>query len=360
MANKNKVMSKDISFGKLKDDEKIAFAKHLAIMLKSGLTISEALDIIRNQAKGRLKNIVTTVMKSVLSGRTLSSSLEKFPRDFSPLFINTVMVGESSGNLEDNLDYVSEHLKKNKELMEKIKSAMIYPVIVLVFAFILGMALSFLVLPKIIPMFKGLDVELPITTRMLISFTDFIDIHGRKLFIGIISFVVFILWFAKRKFAQPITHFLLLKSPLIGTITRNKNLSTFANTLGTLLRSGLNIDEALEISRKTVDNYYFKKYLRSASVKTQRGLKLSDILENNKKIFPGIATSMIRIGERSGKLEDTLLYLAEHFENEVDTATKRLSTAIEPILLIFIGLVVGGLAISIITPIYKITGSAGV
>ena len=347
----------DISIGGISLTEKAILAKHLAVMLKSGMTIAESLEIVSTQAKGHFKNVLEQVLRSVEAGNSLSASLAKHPKIFSSLFINTAYAGEASGTLEKNLDNVAEQLKKSKELIEKIKGAMIYPVIVLIGTFLLGLGMSFFVLPKIIPLFEGLKMDLPITTRALIWFSHFIQKSGGKFFIILMSSVLSLLWLSKQRFTRPFTNFLLLHLPIIKNISRNANLANFCRTLGTLLKSGLNIDEALVITKDTLSNYYFQKTVSRISDMVSLGTTLSENLAAHEELFPRLAISMIKVGEKSGNLEETLFYLAEFYESEVDIATKSLSTAIEPILLIVIGITVGGLAISIITPIYKMTGN---
>jgi type II secretory pathway component PulF len=354
---KKGLLESEIVVGRINLMQKAMLAKHLAVMLKSGLNIAEALDISMNQATGKFKKILSSILKSVESGNTLSGSFAKYPRVFSSLYINTTLAGESSGNLEQNLDNIAEHLKKDYELINKIKAAMLYPIIVLIGAFVLGLAMAFLVVPKIVPLFEGLKMDLPVTTRIMIDFSHFIQKNGMVLIIGIILFFIFIGWFVRQNFSKPLTHFFLLNFPIIKNITRNTNLASFCRTLATLLKSGLHIDESLDITKDTVSNYYFKKALGKVNQRVSQGTKLSDNLEEYNNLFPKLTISMVRVGEKTGNLEETLFQLADFYETEVDLATKSLSTAIEPILLIFIGLFVGGLAYSIIGPIYKITGS---
>jgi len=354
---KKSALDMDISIGGINFGQKVTFAKHLAVMLKSGLTITEALDIVFGQAEGRLKKVIGVIKQSVDAGNSLSSSLGKFPKIFPPIFVNTVYVGESSGTLDENLDNLANHLKKDKDLMDKVKSAMVYPVIVLVLAFVLAMAISFVVLPKITPLFKGLGMDLPMSTRFLIAFSDIIQAKGAILFPSIVGGVIFLVWIFGQRFFQPVSDYLILHIPIIKNISRNKNLTIFSSTLGTLLKSGLNIDEALRITTDTIDNYYFKKALKDLTNKARQGTKVSENLARHKQLFPSLMVSMIKIGENSGRLEEVLAYLADYYETEVNNSTKTLSTAIEPMLLIFIGLMVGGLAIAIITPIYKMTGN---
>ena len=354
---KKSLLAVDISIGRVGLVQKAIFAKHLAVMLKSGLTITEALDIAIESSEGKLKKVVKGIKKSVKSGQSLSIALARYPKVFSGLFINSVKAGESSGTLEENLNGVAEHLEGQKELIAKVKGAMIYPVVVLIASFFLGIGLTFLVLPKITPLFEGLNVELPFTTRALIWFSHFVQDHSLVLFVSIVGVTVFLLWFVKQKFSKPITHWFLLKMPIIKDIVYKSNLVTFSKTLGLLLRSGLNIDEALDITKETLGNYYYRRSLINVSKRVDKGFVLSDNLRDYWHLYPTVVVEMVRVGEESGNLEETLLYLADFYEVEVDSATKSLSTAIEPILLILIGFVVGFLALSIITPIYNITGN---
>ncbi|MDP2684249.1 MAG: type II secretion system F family protein [bacterium] len=355
--SKTKLLSFDISFGSANLTQVAIFARNLEVMIRSGLTISEALEIGADSASGKFKRILLNVMTDVNSGTPLADAFAQFPKVFSPLFINSVYAGESSGTLEQNLNYIATQLEKERELSQKVKGAMLYPIIVLVATFGLGMTLSFFVLPKIIPLFQGLSVDLPLTTRMLISFSELIEAHGLLLFVGIVAFFGALIWYTRQKFSHPLTHMLILKLPVVKKISKNANLARFCRTLGSLIKSGLTIDEAMQVTAKTMQNYYFKKAFENIREKTISGSLLSDNMIHYRDLFPKLVTRMVRVGEESGKLEETLLYLADFYDSEVDSSTKSITTTIEPVLLIFIGLVVAFLALSIITPIYSITGN---
>jgi len=342
------------SFTRINLTTKAIFAKHLAVMQKSGLTIVESLSIIADSSQGKFKRIVKGILKSTEAGNTLSSSFARYPKIFPSIFISSIYAGESSGTLDQNLENLAIQMEKEKELSSKIKGAMLYPSVVLVATFILGIVLSFLVLPKIIPLFEGLKVDLPFTTRALISFSHFMDDNGGKAFIGLVVFLIFFVWLVKQKFIKPITHLFFLKMPIVNHITRNINLARFTRTLGMLLKSGLNIDEALKVTKDTLGNYYYHKSLEEVSQRVGKGITLSENLKHYEDLYPKMVSRMILVGEESGNLEDTLFYLADFYELEVDNASKALSTTIEPVLLIFIGLAVGFLALSIITPIFNI------
>ncbi len=353
------VLNQDVSFGGVTLVQKTLLAKHLAVMLSSGLTLGEALETAGETAKGKLARVLEQVRRRVLAGASLSAALAEHPRVFPPLFINAVFAGESSGNLAGNLANIAEQLEKDRVLISKIKGAMMYPAIILVAAFGLGLMLAFVLLPKLTPLFSGLKMELPWTTRALIAFGAFIENDGWQFLIGLVAAIIILIWLGRRKFTEALRHWVLLKLPGIGPVVRSANLSRFAGSLGLLLKSGVNLDEALEVTERTLGNYYYRRALRRAAHSTIQGTKLSDSLSESTKLFPPLVTRLVRVGEVSGKFEETLFFLSDFYEGEVDRATKNLSTALEPLLLLGIGLVVAGLALSIITPIYQITGNIG-
>ena len=349
----------EINIGRVSLTQKAFFAKNLAVMLKAGLTISDALEISVDSATGKLKSVLSEIAKSVDAGRSFSESLKPYPRIFSPFFISAVYAGEESGTLEENLDQVAIQLNKEKELRSKIKSAMVYPVIIVIAAFFLGIFVTFFIFPKIIPLFQGMFIELPITTRILIAISGFMEEYGVQFFCGIFAFFVLIAWLVRQKFSQPFFHLLYINLPIVKGISRAANLARFSRILGTLLKSGLNIDEALKITQISVGNYYYKVSLSKILARIKKGSSMSKSLGQYEKLYPKILTKMIKVGEESGELDDTLLYLADFYEEEVDNSAKVIAIAVEPLLLLGVGLAVGFLALSIITPIYNITGQVG-
>lgn len=358
MSNDNKQKSKfsDISFGGVNTKAKILFADNLATMLRSGMTLTESLMVIEDQVTGKMKKIIRTIFESVSSGNSFHESLEKFSKIFSPFFINTVMVGESSGNLDNNLKNIADELKREKEFSDKVRGAMLYPLIILILSFCLGVILSFFVLPKIIPIFQGLRVDLPASTRFLIWLSGMIENYGGQVFIFLLFFVGFLVWLFRQRFFHPVSHLMFLYIPIMGDLLRKKNIAQFARILGTLLKSGLTIDKALYIAGKTLNNFYYQKSILRIADNIRDGGTLHDNLLKEKKYFPNMFISIIRVGEKSGKLEEELFNLENFYGQEVEEITKRITIIIEPVLLIVIGAVVAWLAISIITPIYKVTG----
>ena len=356
--NKKSILRKDFNFfSRVGLKEKAVFTKNLAIMLKSGLAVTESLDILADQASGKFKAAIEKIEKSIMAGNSLAASMERHSKFFSDFYINTIKAGETSGNLEKNLMNIAGRLSKQKELNDKIKSAMFYPLIVLILSFVMGLTMAFVVLPKITPIFIGLKIDLPLTTRALIWFSEFIKNNTPVVLTGIGIFLTFFTWLFKQKFFKPILHYLFLHLPIVNKLSRYKNLSQFSGNLEALLKSGLSIDEALRITANTVENFYYKRKIKKVAEKISQGGKLSDNLANYEKYFPKLTTSLIRVGEKSGNLEEELNNLSQIYEDEVNNAVKLIATAVEPILLIIIGVIVGGLALSIITPIYKVTGN---
>jgi len=352
-----KVFDLQLGHGQVTLAQKAVFAKNMAIMLRSGLNISEALDIIISSSSGYFKKVIEDVYESVTSGNSLSNSLGRYPRIFSGIFINATYAGELSGTLENNFNAIATQLEKDKELSSKVKQALLYPVVVLVAALILGLGISFFVLPQITNLFEGMRSELPASTRMLMAFAKFIREHGFAFVATILITLISLAWLLRQKFVKPLTHWIFLKTPVVKGMVQGTNLAYFCRNLSVLLQSGISIDRALKITKDTLNNYYYRTAVENISLRISKGMSLSDDLRQYQNLFPSMLIKMIMVGERSGQLEDTLVYLSNFYEDEVDNSTKTLTVAIEPILLLFIGAIVAFLVLAIITPIYNITGS---
>lgn len=364
MPQKRKIKKKNkgfklsqITLGKVSTVTKLLFVKHLSIMLKSGMSLSDAFNVLIDQSKGKFKKILEKIRDKTNAGFSLHESLADFPKTFSPIFINLIRAGESSGTLEQNLGQLAIQMEKNYNLKKKIKAAMLYPMIILIFVFIVGLGTIFFILPKLVPLFKGLHTKLPWTTNILVKIGEFFHQYGAWPILILFLAIIFLIWLLKRKFMRPLTHWIILHLPIFKKISRDLNLSRFTRTMGSLLKSGLTIDESLLITSKVVSNYYFQLSLKEAAETIKQGEPLGKILSKWPFLYSKLCIRMIEVGEKTGSLDDTLLYLANFFEAEVDDLTKNLSNILEPVLLIFIGLAVAFLALSIITPIYQITGS---
>ncbi|MDP2629608.1 MAG: type II secretion system F family protein [Candidatus Harrisonbacteria bacterium] len=336
--------------------EKVLFAKHLSVALKSGMTLQSGLGMIKDQTKsGTFKKILGSLIHDTNNGMALGVSMDRYRSVFGDLFINIVGVGENSGTLIENLQYLSVELTKKKALHSKVRGAMIYPIIILVATIGIVSALMIGIFPKILPVFANLKIELPLTTRALIAISKFATEYTFWI-AGGVFFLVIALWISSHyKFFKYGWHHLIVKLPIIGKISKKVNAANLTRVLGLLLTSGVQIIEAVEITADAMDNYVYKRELRAAGERLRRGEFFSKYLKEKPKLFPPILTNMIEVGENTGNLSENLAYLSEYYEGEVDDVLKNLSSIIEPILLLLMGLIVGFIAISVITPIYRIS-----
>jgi len=344
-------------FARISALDKILLARHLSVMLKSGLSLTEALEAVQEQAaSSKLKRIVRAVIHSVANGQSLSDSLARHGKVFSSVMINMIRIGEESGNLEKNLEHLAVQLEKDYELKKKIVSAMIYPMIILAATVLLGIVLTVFILPKLVDLFSTFRMELPFLTRVFLNIANFLVENGWIVLIVFIGLSVGLRILVKSNFARPFFHKLILNLPIANKLTKYLNLARFARALALLLQSGLTINEGLVITAGTLGNTHYARKLTQAADEVKKGKALASVL-SEEKYFPKLIGRMIDVGERTGKLQDSLFYIADFYEEEVDNKTKNLSTVIEPILLIVIGVVLGLLAAAVISPIYQFTGS---
>lgn len=332
------------------------FTKNLSIMLQAGSTLSEALEVMQQQVEGKLEQIVKDVKDKVNKGFEFSQALEEYPDTFSNTYISVLKVGEKTGSLGKNLKYLVEQLEKTQSLKKKILGAMFYPAVVLTGGLLVTLGIIIFILPKITGLFKSFDVELPWTTQLLINISSLFQNYGLLMGLGITAFVILLVWVLKQDFVKPFTHWLILKTPVVKTISKHFNLIMFFRTLSILLKSGITIDEGLKTCSQTVQNIKYRNFLEKAYNEVNAGDSLTHVMKQREDLFPVTNIQIISVGEDSGTLSDSLEYCSDIHEEELDDLTKNLSDILEPILLILMGLLVAFLAMSIITPIYSITG----
>ena len=347
-----------IVLGRVKLVEKVMMAQHLSVMIKAGMTIDAALETLADNSSSVLNKRLTQVLADVKKGNSLSSALAKYPKDFDKMFISMVAVGEEGGTLAKNLSIVATQQKKSYELRSKLKAASLYPTVVLLAVIGLTALISAYVLPKITGFFDSLNVELPLTTRIMMTVSRFMAENWLPVMGVILG--IFVLWNVLLKFKNTrfFIHTFLLKVPVLGKLYKQMNLALFCRTIASLLDSGISIDRSLQIVSQTLSNEVYKREVVLVYHQILKGTSLSDSL-TGRKHFPSLVSRMSKVGENSGQLSETLDYMADFYENEVDVVTKNLSTMLEPILLVIIGLAVGFAAMSIINPIYNLTGQVG-
>ncbi len=338
--------------------EKLIFTRNLALMIRAGITIDSALSILSQQAAGPvLRRLLTRIQEEVESGNTFSEAMAGYPRVFDELYVNIIAASEKSGTLAESLEHLAWQIKRQNDLKSKIQAALFYPLIVIVSTMAVGLALSIFVLPKITSLFVTFDTQLPLTTRIVVKLADLMQNNKLLVVVLLAGMLAFFYALVKIKYLRPLWHRLFLRLPGIGKIMRDFNLALFTRTLGTLLVSGVPVNQALEITSKTLRNIRYRQALAEMVVKQQSGTSMGLLLSEREDLFPPIVHRMIQVGEESGNLDESLSFLADFHEEELDYATKNISTIIEPVLLILVGIMVAVLALAIITPIYQITGS---
>ncbi len=336
--------------------EKMLFVKHLSIMIKAGMPLLDSLWLLRKQARSKgFKKIISNLIVDVDNGQFLSVGLEKYASIFGDFFINIIRVGEASGTLAENLNYLHKELWKSYELRRKIRSAMTYPIIVLVAAGGISFILIFFIFPKIIPIFTSFRMELPLPTRMLIGFVNVFTAYGIWILAGFLLFIAAAWFLFQVKKVRFMFHRFLLSLPYIGKVSQNINMTAFARTFGTLLKSGIKIVDAIMITADTVPNLIFQKKLKLMAEKVKNGELMSSYMVEESQFFPPIFSQMVEVGESTGHLDENLNYLADFYESEVDEIFKNISTVLEPMLLLLMGIVVGFIVLAVITPIYGFT-----
>lgn len=346
-------------FSSISHIEKLLFTRELSVLLKSGVALGEALESLESKSRsGNLQRVISTLLSDVENGQLLSHAMARFPKIFDPLYLNMVKIGEASGTLKENLAFLSGQLDSSYQLRKKIQGILLYPAIVLSMALLLGAAISIFILPRLLKLFESFDVALPLSTRILLSFSSLMERHGVLIFS--IIFLCCILWrlFIALPIIKPYWHRFLLSLPVFGEFFQNIAVAHFCRDMGTMLQSGLPILEALTVEETVMEDRAIARLVGGLAVAVSEGRTLADELSRKQyMLIPPLAIKMIAAGEKTGQLGETLLYLETFFEAEVDRKIKNMTVLFEPLLLIVIGIIVAFLALAILTPIYSLTGS---
>lgn len=336
--------------------ELVLITRQLATMVSSGLVLSEAIDILGEQQTNKtLEKILVDVSRDVKGGLTLAQALGKYPKVFPRLYVNLIKSGEVSGKLDQILLQMADSLEKDREFRARIKGAMVYPVVVLSMMMVVIIIMMVFVIPKLVGLYSQSTMDLPLPTKILIgTSTLFTNYWWLGVAVLVISVIVIERW-KKTPEGNLFLGKLVLRTPIIGKIVTNVTLTNFSRTFGLLTSAGIPMLDSIGIVSDLTDNLVFKNALKDAYVGVEKGLLFSSLLTTN--VFPRIVSQMVRVGEETGKLDEIFLKLADYFESESDHMLKNLTVAIEPIILIILGIGVAFLVISIILPIYELTTS---
>src|SRR3984885_6577132 len=346
------------SFGSGVDEKELAiFTRQFSVMIDAGLPLVQCLEILAGQQENKtFQKILNNTRASVEGGATLSASMKLHEKVFDPLYYNMVEAGETGGILDTILQRLAQYIEENVKLKRAVKSAMIYPIAVLSIAAGVIVLLLWKVVPIFTTLFNGLGADLPLPTRMVIAMSNFVgSIYG----LIILAFLVGSIFALKFWYATPAGRMALdqvmLKLPVVGIVLRKIAVARFTRTLGTLISSGVPILEGLDITARTSGNAVVERAISQTRKAVEAGRSLVEPLKET-EVFPGMVTQMIGVGEQTGAMDAMLSKIADFYEDEVDAAVKDMLTAIEPIMIVFLGVVVGGVVISMYLPLFSLIG----
>jgi len=346
------------TFGGGVDSKELAiFTRQFSVMIDAGLPLVQCLEILAGQQENKtFQKILNGVRGSVEGGATLSASMKQFEKVFDPLYYNMVEAGETGGILDTILQRLSTYIEKNVKLKRAVKSAMIYPIAVLGIAAMVIILLLWKVVPIFIQLFNGLGVDLPLPTRIVIMLSDFVgSIYGLMILLVFAGIVIALKFWYGTPQGRMVIDTILLKVPLVGILLRKIAVARFTRTLGTLISSGVPILEGLDITARTSGNAVVERAITQTRKAVEAGRSLVEPLKET-DVFPGMVTQMIGVGEQTGAMDAMLQKIADFYEDEVDAAVKDLLTAMEPIMIVVLGIVVGGIVISMYLPLFSLIG----
>lgn len=341
-------------FGGIKFEDVVNLTRQLATMITAGLPLASSLSILVRDGKPQVIQMMSVILEDVEGGNSFASTLAKHPKAFSRLYVQLVKAGEAGGVLDTVLERLADNMEKEKEFRAKTKGALIYPVIVMIAMMVVGAVMMIFVIPKLTEMYKDFGAELPIATRVLIGISDGMVQFWWVLLLAIAAAVFAVRSWIKTDVGRYKFDELKLKIPIFGKLQKQIILTEFTRTLSLLLGSGITLLEAISIVTESVENIVYRKALQEVAKQVEKGSSLSQALSHYEQ-FPTILHQMMSVGEETGKLDEVLKKLSNYFEQESEHAVKNMTTAIEPLIMIVLGLGVGAMVIAIIMPIYNLT-----
>lgn len=333
----------------------VNFTRQLTTMVVAGLSIPDSLNILHKQTPNALfAHVLSDIERAIVGGGNFGDALSKYPQYFSPIYISLIRAGEASGKLDKVLEQLADTLEGQREFRGKVIGALIYPIIIVVGMVAVVAVMMVVVMPKLTDLYKDFGIELPFTTKLLIAFSNFI-IHFWWIVILVVAGAIygFSRW-KKTEVGSYVLDSLLLKIPLFGELQKKTILVEFTRILAMLLSAGIHILDALKILKGSLNNVLFRNAIDDISKRVEKGFQLADTFASHKE-FPPIVSQMLKVGEETGKIDETLLKLSKYFQTETEQTVKGLTTAIEPFIMVVLGVGVGFIVLSVITPIYNLT-----
>ena len=357
MSEKGKEFNMPTFGGSVSAKELAIFTRQFSVMIDAGLPLVQCLEILAGQQENKMfQKVLAATRASVEGGATLSAAMRQHTKVFDALYVNMVEAGETGGILDTILQRLSMYIEKNVKLKRAVQSASIYPIGVMTIAGSVVTLLLWKVVPIFATLFAGLGVDLPLPTKIVIGLSNFIgSIFGLLIVVAIVGSVIGIkVWYGTEQ-GRFVIDSIVLKLPVIGLLMRKIAVARFTRTLGTLIASGVPILEGLDITARTAGNAVVERALQRVRKSLEEGKSLTEPLKDS-EVFPGMVTQMISVGEQTGAMDAMLQKIADFYEDEVDAAVKDLLTALEPIMIVFLGVVVGGVVISMYMPLFSLIG----
>jgi type IV pilus assembly protein PilC len=338
--------------GKISMRDIVIFTRQFSTMINAGLPLVQALDILAKQSENKaLKDVTLAVVFDVESGHTVADALRKHPKAFTDLYVNMVAAGEAGGILDTILMRLATFMEKNDALVRKVKGAMIYPGVIMSVAAIAIIVLLIFVIPVFEKMFASVGLALPLPTRVVIGMSKFLTSYWWAVAGGIYASGVFLKKYYASNDGKLVIDRLMLKAPILGDVLRKSAVSRFTRTLGTLIGSGVSILDGLEITAKTSGNRVIQDAIMESRASIAGGETISAPLQKS-QVFPPMVISMIAVGEQTGGLDEMLSKIADFYDEEVDAAVSGLLSLMEPVMIVFLGVVVGGMVVAMYLPIF--------
>ena len=358
-----KTKPKELSFSlfggkKLSTKELAIFTRQFATMINAGLALMDCLDTLKQQvSKPGFKTVLNDIMEDIEGGATLADALARQKKSFTDLYVNMVAAGEAGGALDTILLRLASYLEKSAEIIRKIRGAMIYPAMILIVAAGAVTILLVFVIPIFANMYKGMGASLPMLTQLILNLSHILRKYFLVVLAGIIVVIILIRLYYRSKNGRLVIDQLMLKLPIMGDLIQKTALARFSRTLATLLASGVNILDALEITAKTSGNKVVENAIMKARSSIKEGETIAAPLSQENRVFPPMVVQMVSIGEATGGIDEMLNKVADFYEGEVDTAVENLMAALEPIIVVFLGVVIGVIVVAMYLPIFKLAST---
>lgn len=357
---REKAEKRAFTFGRVSPKDILFFTRQFATLFTSGVPVVQAFDALTEQIKNKtFKKVLIQMRNDIEKGSSLADAMKRHPRIFSSLFVNMVRAGEEGGMLDKVLQRMAEYFEKMIKLKRKIVGAMIYPSLVIAVAVAVVAIIMIFVIPTFAKLFSEMGLDLPLPTRITIAMSNFMAKSGIFIFFGIAGFFIFLKFLRRSEKGKKLTDRVFLKIPLLGAILLKSSLSRFSRTLGTLLGSGVPILSSMEISARASGNKIIEDVVIEMKEDITAGKSLTEVLKSKPEIFPPIFIQMVSVGESTGATDEMLNKVADFYDEEVDNAVANLMSMLEPALIVFLGITIGFIVVSLYLPIFKLGEIAG-